>query len=425
MKNINKFSKFLTKAAVLAALIATSQSLYAVNINQEILELKMRYEDAYNRYTTALKEGATRTAQDLSAQVAQLKAKYEAARKRLSLSESTKKSIKEGIDSVTEKVSDTFAYGTGDTTDLTTDNTDGGKSLPGFDKYEVYIDGNNYCGQFSTAMIFKYYGISKDGNRIMRETNPASIFTAPSTLVEYLNLNGLDANEKNNASISDLIKKLDKGEPVQCLVNADGTPHWICVYGYETDENGKVSGLKMRDSWWGVSKSHTMDIEKFKEVWKAPMGNGFASNFVGYSNLMIDIKGTKTPSKSPSALNVNFSTATQDNITSGINDVVTGFRNLSPTKFGSGITKCVLGVPGAVVGVAGTGLKSAGKKMVDWGKEEWKEGGVGDRIAAGAAIVTGYASQAAGTLAKVSGNALSCVANVAGNLINKLGYVFR
>ena len=423
MRNINKI---LTGFALVATMFASGQALYATNINQEILELKMRYEDAYKRYTTAIKEGASATLKDLGRQVEQAKAKYEEAKRRLTPSEKTKKNFKEGVDTVTEKVSDTFAYGTGDTIDTSTDNRNGGKALNQFDNYSVSINGNNYCGQFSTAMLFQYYGINKDGNKIYSETNPGGIFTAPSTLVEYLNLNGLDANEKNNASLQDLVKKLDSNTPVQCLVSTeDGTPHWIIVYGYETDESGHITGIKMRDSWWGTRESYTMPIDKFKAAWKDPMGTGFASNFIGYSNLMIDIKGKKTPDKAPSILNVNFSTATQDNIAGGINDVVTGFRSLRPTKLASGVTKCVLGIPGAVVGIAGTGLKSAGSKMVEWGKKEWTEGGVGDKIAGGLAVVGGYASQAAGAVAKVAGNALSSVANMAGNFFNKLGYVFR
>ena len=425
MKNANKINKFLTRAVLMAMMIAAGQSLYAVNINQEILELKQRYEDAYHRYTNAIKEGASATAKDLAKQVEQAKAKYEAAKKALSLSDETKQNIKDATEAVKEKVSDTFAYGTGNTNDLSTENENGGKSLKGFDNYNVSINGDNYCGQFSTAMLFQYYGINKDGNKVYSETNPAGIFTAPSTLVEYLNRNGLDANEKNNASINDLITKLDNNTPVQCLVCADGTPHWIVIYGYECDENGKVTGLKMRDSWWGTSKSYTMDIETFKTNWKNPMGDGFCSNFIGYSNLMIDIKGTKTPDKAPSLLNVNFSTATQDNIAGGINDVVTGWKNLEFTRIGGGVTKCVLGIPGAVAGVAGTGVQKAGEKMVEWGKKEWTEGGIGDKIAGGAAVVGGYVCEAAGTVAKGAGNVLSSVANVAGNFINKLGYVFR
>ena len=423
MRNINKI---LTGFALVATMFASSQSLYATNINQEILELKQRYEDAYKRYNNALKEGYNRTTKDLADQLSRAKAKYEEAKRRLTPSEQTKKNFKDGVDAVTEKVSDTFAYGTGDTIDTSTENRNGGKALNQFENYSVSINGDNYCGQFSTAMIFQYYGINKDGNKIYSETNPGGIFTAPSTLVEYLNLNGLDANEKNNASIQDLIKKLDNNTPVQCLVCSDGkTPHWVAVYGYETDGSGHITGIKMRDSYWGTRSSYTMGIEEFKKVWKDPMGTGLASNFVGYSNLMIDIKGTKTPDKSPSILNVNFSTATQDNIAGGINDVVTGFRRLSPTKFASGVTKCVLGIPGAVVGVAGTGLKSAGSKMVEWGKKEWTEGGVGDKIAGGLAVAGGYVAQGAGAVAKVAGNALSSVANMAGNFFNKLGYVFR
>jgi hypothetical protein len=423
MRNINKF---LTGFALVATMFASGQTLYATNINQEILELKMKYEDAYKRYTTAIKEGVSATTKDLAKQVEQAKAKYEEAKRRLTLSDETKKNIKEGVDTVTEKVTDTFAYGTGNTIDTSTDNRDGGKSLSYFDNYSVSINGNNYCGQFSTAMIFQYYGINKDGNKIYSETNPGGIFTAPSTLVEYLNLNGLDANEKNNASIQDLIKKLDNNTPVQCLVSTeDGTPHWVVICGYETDSNGNVTGFRMRDSYWGTRNTVVKSLDEFTKMWKDPMGTGFASNFVGYSNLMIDIKGTKTPDKSPSILNVNFSTATQDNIAGGINDVVTGFKNLRPSKLASGVTKCVLGIPGAVVGVAGTGLKSAGSKMVEWGKKEWTEGGVGDKIAGGLAVVGGYATQAAGSVAKVAGNALSSVANMAGNFFNKLGYVFR
>ncbi len=426
MKNANKFKKFLTKATLVAMMLAASQSLYAVNINQEILELKNRYEDAYHRYTQAIKEGATATVKDLGKQLEQAKAKYEEAKRKLSLSEDTKEKIKDGYETVKERISDTFAQGTGNTTDLSTDNQEGGKTIAGFDDYQVTISGDNYCGQFATNCIFQYYGINKDGNKIYGETNPAGIFTAPSTLVEYLNLNGLDANERNNASLSDLIKKLDSNTPVECLVCSDGkTPHWICVYGYETDEAGKVTGIKMRDSYWGYTKCKTMDIEEFKENWKNPMGTGFTSNFIGYSNLMIDIKGTKTPDKAPRLLNVNFSTATQDNIAGGINDVVTGWTNMQITTLGSGVTKCVLGIPGAVAGVAGTGLQKGGEKLVEWGKEEWSEGGIGGKIAGGAAVVAGYASEVTGYVAKTAGNALSSVANVAGNFINKLGYVFR
>ena len=423
---MKKINKFLTGMSLVLAMVSANPALYATNINQEIKELKMRYEDAYKRYTNALKEGATSTIKDIKQEYERAKVKYDEARNKLRLSEKTKKNIKETVDSVTESVSDTFAYGTGNTIDTGTENTDGGKSLKGFDQYSVSINGNNYCGQFSTAMIFQYYRINKDGNKIYSETNPGGIFTAPSTLVEYLNMNGLDANEKNNASILDLTNKLDSGTPVQCLVSTeDGTPHWIVVYGYETDDSGHVTGLKMRDSWWGTTKSYTMSIDDFTKYWKNPMGTGVAKNFVGYSNLMIDIKGTKTPDKSPKLLNVNFSTATQDNIAGGINDVVTGFRNLSVTKLASGVTKCVLGIPGAVAGLAGTGLKSVGSTMVEWGKKEWNEGGIGDKIAGGLAVTGGYLTQGAGFVANAAGNALSSVANMAGNFFNKLGYVFR
>ena len=154
MKNINKI---LTGFALVATMFASGQTLYATNINQEILELKMRYEDAYKRYTTAIKEGATATLKDLGRQVEQAKAKYEEAKRRLTPSEQTKKNFKDGVDAVTEKVSDTFAYGTGNTIDTSTNNTDGGKTISQFDRYErVNINGNNYWGKsHSLSSIYK------------------------------------------------------------------------------------------------------------------------------------------------------------------------------------------------------------------------------------------------------------------------------
>ena len=93
MRNINKI---LTGFALAATMLVSGQALYATNINQEILELKQRYEDAYKRYTTALKEGASATFQDIKKQYEQAKAKYEEAKKRLTPSEKTKKNFKDG-----------------------------------------------------------------------------------------------------------------------------------------------------------------------------------------------------------------------------------------------------------------------------------------------------------------------------------------
>ena len=230
---MKKINKFLTAFALCATVFSAAPALYATNINQEILELKNRYEDAYKRYTTAIKEGATATAKDIQKQYQQAKAKYEEAKRRLTPSNRTKENIKNGVETVTETLSDTFAYGNGNTIDTSTDTN--GKTIRGFESYSTQIKGNNYCGQFATSMIFQYYGINKDGNKIYSETNPAGIFTAPSTLVEYLNLNGLDANEKNNASILDLVNKLNNNTPVMCLVCSDGK-----LYNTRKNNNGRI-----------------------------------------------------------------------------------------------------------------------------------------------------------------------------------------
>jgi hypothetical protein len=203
------------------------------------------------------------------------------------------------------------------------------KALEGYEEQQISINGNNYCGQFAMTAVFKGLGITADSQKIYEDTNPAGIFTAPTTITEYLNMNGVDAVSKQNASLSDIVKKIDAGLPAMVLMStADGTPHWVTIYGYDCDTDGKVVSVEMRDSYWGTKSVYKMDTATFLSRWNSPLGSGFGSNFVGYKNVMIDIKGTKTKDKSPSIFNFNISTATEDNIANGINDVCNGLQKL-------------------------------------------------------------------------------------------------
>ncbi|NLV95642.1 MAG: hypothetical protein GX031_14000 [Candidatus Riflebacteria bacterium] len=409
-----------------ALAVLSVPAVIAVSIPQQIEELKMDYERKYREYTQAIQDSKNSLAAELSKEVALAKKRYDEARAALTPSDQTKTNAKNAVTKVTDTVKKVFAIGRGGESTATENSANTKKRLEGYEEQQISINGNNYCGQFAMTAVFKGLGITADSQKIYEDTNPAGIFTAPTTITEYLNMNGVDAVSKQNASLSDIVKKIDAGLPAMVLMStADGTPHWVSIYGYDCDTDGKVVSVEMRDSYWGTKSGYKMGTATFLSRWNSPLGSGFGSNFVSYKNVMIDIKGTKTKDKSPSIFNFNISTATEDNIANGINDVVTGFKTFDITRFLGGTAKCVLGIPGAAAGVVSTGVSSLGNKVNDWGKSTFAQSGAANKIAGGGAVLVGTTLKIAGAVGKTAGNILSGVASAAGNFINKLGYVFR
>ena len=289
------------------------------------------------------------------------------------------------------------------------------KILPGYEEQDISIDGDNYCGQFAMTSVFKGLGIDQKAQDVYKATNPAGIFTAPPVIVGYLNKNGVKARQRQNCSIDDITKKIDAGIPVMVLVDSgDGTPHWINIYGYNRDAAGKVTSLRMRDSYWGTRSGHEMDIDEFSKAWKRPFGDTFIGKLAGYSNLMIDINGGSSWPSTP------FTTATEDNMASGINEVVTGWTNRDWGQLAGGASKLVLGIPGAVVSMGSRLPSTLGGMLSGWGKDRMNQGGVGNTILGGAAVAGGSVLQAGGWLVNQVGNASSSIAKGIGNGIKSL-----
>lgn len=421
MKKSVNVSKIWAAVASVVLMLVVVQMTSATSIPQQVDELRMKYERLYQQYTQALSDAKSSTAAELGKEVAAAKRAYEEARANLTPSQKTQQKIKDTANKVKDSVDKLFASGDKNETATVT----ASKELPGYDNLKINIDGDNYCGQFAMTSVLNCMGINKDAQQIYKDTNPAGIFTGPPTIIEYLNMNGVDASQKQNASIADLTRRLDAGLPVMVLVNSGGgVPHWVTIFGYNSDASGKVVSLKLRDSYWGTSKGYEIDIETFKTAWNDPVGNKLPNSLLGYSNLMIDIKGTKQPDQSPSALNFNFNTAMEDNMSSGINDVVNGFKRVAPMQLLGGLTKCVLGIPGTVVGITGKAVTKGGDMVIDWGKKKLDQGGFGNTLLGGTAVVGGSVVKAAGYVTKAAGNALSSVAAIAGNFTKKLGYVF-
>lgn len=297
--------------------------------------------------------------------------------------------------------------------------------LSGFDELEIDIDGDNYCGQFAMSALLNGMGIETDPQEVYKTTNPGGIFTAPSIIVEHLRMSGVDAKMKNKASVKDIAKRIDDGKPVMVLVDSgSGTPHWICITGYDTDDEGNIVSLRMRDSYWGTDGAHTMDIEKFEKAWNSPFGSGTLSTLTNYSNVLVDNNGTCDPSSTTPLYPGTFNTATEDNMASGINDVVTGWKNHSVSQVIGGATKLVLGLPGAITGVASNFLDNKSQGWMNWGKDKLNQDGFGNKLLGGAAIVGGGITNGVAKVGKAASDLWSSGASVIGNGIKKLGSLF-
>lgn len=296
--------------------------------------------------------------------------------------------------------------------------------LKGYDDLDISIDGDNYCGQFAMSTLLNGMGIETDPQEVYKKTNPAGIFTSPPTIVEFLRQSGIDAKMKNEARISDITKRIDGGRPVMCLVDSgDGTPHWICITGYDTDASGKVVSVRMRDSYWGDSGPHTMPIKEFETAWKKPFGKGPLGSLLTYSNLLIDNGGTCEPTSTP-LYPGTFSTATEDNMASGINDVVTGWKNRSYGQVAGGAFKLLAGLPSAITGVASNFLANQSRNWTDWGKDKWQEGGFGNRLLGGAAVIGGGVTNVVAKAGQTVSNVVSSGVSIVGNGIKKIGSWF-
>ena len=295
--------------------------------------------------------------------------------------------------------------------------------LKNYDNLEIDIDGDNYCGQFAMSTLLNGMGIETDPQKVYQESNPRGIFTAPPTIAEYLRANGIDARMKNRAGLKDITRRIDEGKPVIVLVESSGgVPHWVCITGYDMDDRGNVVSLRMRDSYWGTDGPHTMPIDKFMTSWNKPFGNSVLGGLVSYSNVLIDNNGTCEPTSTPYP--GTFETATEDNMASGINDVVNGWNNRSVSQTIGGATKLVLGLPGAIVGVASNFARNSGKNMSNWGQERWNQGGFWNRVSGGAAIVGGNIASSAGSAGKAVADLWSSGASLIGQGAKRLRSIF-
>jgi hypothetical protein len=246
--------------AIVALLLQTNVVAQS-RVGQDVQRLKQIYENAFKRYKKALIDRKNVAINELANEVKLAKERYEDAKRALTLSNENQTKVKNNATKISDKFKKAFSVDKKDDKEPVKGET---KILPRYATMTVSIDGNNYCGQYAMTAALRGMGLSAGGQDIYNDTNPAGIFTGPATIIEKLNMSGLDASTKHNASLKDLIKKIDEGKPAIVLVDAGSAPHWVCIVGYKTDGEGNVTSIQMRDSYWGTRSVHSMEVGKFQ-----------------------------------------------------------------------------------------------------------------------------------------------------------------
>lgn len=290
--------------------------------------------------------------------------------------------------------------------------------------------GNNSCGQYATSTVFNFYGLDETYPVTLKNMNPTGSFTAPDRIVDYWKKNGIAADYKNKCTLADIKKQLDSGNPAVCMVDADGSGHWVTIIGYNKNADGSIKSFVMRDSYWGVNSNKEMPVDEFEKRWTKPLKgtHPVLGTVLDYDRLLITPKGKSDGGFSiKDFLNLpnNFSTALNDQIASGANQFVLALgqditkiksikdfdiKKVNFPRAIAGAAEVLTAIPQKLVfGLPGTALKDGGDAIKNWGAKMSQKGGAFDKIVGGAATGVGTAVNAAGKAVTAAGNAVSSV----------------
>lgn len=281
---------------------------------------------------------------------------------------------------------------------------------------------NNYCGQYAMTTVFNALGVNKDFEQVFKDTNPASIFTSPSTIESYLRKSGVAANMSQRNNTGDIKKQLDSGKPVLILVDCGGTPHWVAVVGYKTGSDGKAT-FRIADSVWGVRQSSgfaEMSEADLAKMWAKPLGSGPLGWLTNYENLMITVGDAGSANGNP-LISMPSSTSVEDSLGRGVCDVVAGWKNRNVGQVLSGVGDSLAGLLGAVPNLAGKAIEKGSSALKNWGAQKKEEGGFFNKVLGTGASVLGSVGSVGGKVLETTGNVLTSVGQTVVNGAKKVG----
>ncbi len=177
--------------------------------------------------------------------------------------------------------------------------TSGPTRIPDADKMPFLDQGTqNACGTTTLAMIMSYLTgksfTTADIDSVIRRMNT---FTSPNDIIEFARDNGLAAEGYNHGSFEEVKSMIDKGFPVQTLIQADKQgmgynidgQHYIAITGYETDPVTGEEFILYHDPNLGDDPAtaaveggeQKMPVKEFERMW-GNVGFGFDNYFMAF-----------------------------------------------------------------------------------------------------------------------------------------------
>ncbi|HEU4758514.1 MAG TPA: C39 family peptidase [Dehalococcoidia bacterium] len=283
----------------------------------------------------------------------------------------------------------------------------------------------NSCGTTSLAMIESYFGHPTTHQQIDPEIRAFNLGTAPDDIASYANSHDLRASVKNEGSLEDLAKNVDRGVPTMVLTDAPGNKpdpkngenHYVVVTGYQRDASGKITKIDVADPW-GVKRE--MDAKDFDSRWAKGKQLGIST---GDSRMMIsfvpkDGAVTGTDGVTRQAKDIPLPHDSAGSYLDGIayrslerrgSDLAGGIQHGDVGKIAGGLFGLVTNVP-----------QMAMQKLAEWshipGLERIPEAfaAVNDKIAGGIKAAGEWVQGAVGSVAHGIGSAAKSVAHFFG-----------
>lgn len=267
---------------------------------------------------------------------------------------------------------------------------------------------HNDCGQHAIRHALAALDIIDELPTIVQRTNPRGIFTAPTTMAEYLSRH-IPADHRSNGSLAEICREIKAGRPAILLVAHTSAPHWITIVGLQHDKAGQLTGFHYRDNKYHQDCGF-LSVDELSRSWGRPF---HGSQLLGYERVWIklDPSGRCSPS-------LNFDTAPADLCGAGINNTLIACAKRDPFGLLSGILDTVFGAVTTVVSGFGRALIKSGEDSIERGIKNWRSGGLIHRAIGAVQVISGTAQQTIGRISKFVGNTAASVYSGAKKLIS-------
>lgn len=239
--------------------------------------------------------------------------------------------------------------------------------LPNVDQMPWLDQGSaNACGTTSLAMILSYLlgrPVTKD--EIDSAIRRWDTFSSPNDLLEFARGLGVAAEGYNNGTWEEVKGMIDKGYPVQAMIQADYTypdgssvsgQHYVAITGYGTDPTTGEEYVLFHDPNLGddpstpnVNEGQEMrlPLSEFKKMWDN-VGFGFHNYFMAFGPPGADLP----PGRNDGVEGVLGTLDGVTNITNGLS------RIFEPDSVG-GFFHGIFEVPGGIIQTIGCGVGGA------------------------------------------------------------------